>query len=74
MAASSSSTVNTNQSEIGVFKTENVPAQVITLRLTKENYFLWSAAMTMGIAARGRIAFIDGRNLEPAKASGVWDT
>ncbi|XP_031502234.1 uncharacterized protein LOC116265635 [Nymphaea colorata] len=74
MAASSSSTVNTNQSEIGVFKTENVSAQVITLCLTKENYFPWSAALTMGIAARGRIAYIDGRNPELAKTSGVWDT
>ncbi|KAF3778952.1 hypothetical protein EJ110_NYTH42416 [Nymphaea thermarum] len=47
---------------------------VITLRLTKENYFMWSAAMTMGIAGRGRIAYIDGRNPEPAMTSGVWDT
>ncbi|KAF3776054.1 hypothetical protein EJ110_NYTH48327 [Nymphaea thermarum] len=28
----------------------------------------------MGIAGRGRIAYIDGRNPEPAKTSGVWDT
>ncbi|KAF3771916.1 hypothetical protein EJ110_NYTH59175 [Nymphaea thermarum] len=42
---------------------------VIALRLTKENYFPWSAAMTMGIAGRGRIAYIDGRNPKPAKTS-----
>ncbi|KAF3783502.1 hypothetical protein EJ110_NYTH19536 [Nymphaea thermarum] len=74
MAASSSSTVNTNQIEIGAVRPENVPMQVITLRLTKENYFSWSPAMTMGIACRGRMAYIDGSNLEPARTSGVWHT
>ncbi|KAF3772155.1 hypothetical protein EJ110_NYTH58588 [Nymphaea thermarum] len=64
MASSSSSTVNTNQTEIGAYRTENVPVQVTTIRLTKENYLPWSAAMTMGIAGRGRIAYIDGRNSE----------
>ncbi|KAF3772817.1 hypothetical protein EJ110_NYTH56890, partial [Nymphaea thermarum] len=72
MAASSSSTVSTNQTEI--VPSKNVLVQVITLRLTKENYFPWSAAMTMGIVGRSRIAYIDGRNPEPAKTSGVWDT
>ncbi|KAF3774741.1 hypothetical protein EJ110_NYTH45104 [Nymphaea thermarum] len=47
---------------------------VITLRLTKENYFSWSPAMTMGIAGRGRMAYIDGSNPEPARTSGVWHT
>ncbi|KAF3776321.1 hypothetical protein EJ110_NYTH48517 [Nymphaea thermarum] len=69
MAASSSSTVN--QTEIGGVRTENVPMQVINLRLTKENYFSWSPAMTMGIAARDRMIYIDGSNPEPAKTSGV---
>ncbi|KAF3778044.1 hypothetical protein EJ110_NYTH44433 [Nymphaea thermarum] len=72
MAASSSSTVN--QTEIGGFRTENVPMQVINLRLTKENYFSWSSAMTMGIAARDRMTYIDGSNPEPARTSGVWHT
>uniref|UniRef100_A0A5K1D8N8 Retrotransposon Copia-like N-terminal domain-containing protein n=2 Tax=Nymphaea colorata TaxID=210225 RepID=A0A5K1D8N8_9MAGN len=71
MAASSSSTVNTNPTEIGAFRTENVPMQVITLRLTKANYFSWSPAMTMGIAGRGRMAYIDGSNPEPARTSDV---
>ncbi|KAF3781808.1 hypothetical protein EJ110_NYTH35686 [Nymphaea thermarum] len=74
MASSSSSTVNTDQTEIGAYRTENVPVQVTTIRLTKEDYFPRSTAMTMGIAGRGRIAYIDGRNPEPTKASGVWDT
>ncbi|KAF3776618.1 hypothetical protein EJ110_NYTH46653 [Nymphaea thermarum] len=68
MAASSSSTVN--QTEIGGVRTENVSMQVINLRLTKENYFSWSPAMTMGIAALDRMTYIDGSNLEPAKTSG----
>ncbi|KAF3771478.1 hypothetical protein EJ110_NYTH59721 [Nymphaea thermarum] len=72
MAASSSSTVN--QTEIGGIRTENVPMQVINLRLTKENYFSWSPAMTMGIAARDRMTYIDGSNPEPARTSGVWRT
>ncbi|KAF3779044.1 hypothetical protein EJ110_NYTH34976 [Nymphaea thermarum] len=72
MAVSSSSTVNTNQTEIGAYRSENVPVQVITLCLTKENYFTWSAAMTMGIAGRGRIAYIDGRNPEPARTSDYY--
>ncbi|KAF3775533.1 F-box/WD-40 repeat-containing protein [Nymphaea thermarum] len=67
MAASSSSTVN--QTEIGGVRTENVPMQVINLRLTKENYFSWSPAMTMGIAAHDRMIYIDGSNPEPAKTS-----
>ncbi|KAF3789759.1 hypothetical protein EJ110_NYTH14143 [Nymphaea thermarum] len=72
MAASSSSTVN--QTEIRVVRTENVPMQVITLRLTKDNYFSWSPAMTMGIAGHERMAYIDGSNPEPTKTSGVWHT
>ncbi|KAF3775818.1 hypothetical protein EJ110_NYTH46492 [Nymphaea thermarum] len=47
---------------------------VINLRLTKENYFSWSPAMTMGIAGRGRMAYIDGSNPEPARTSGAWHT
>ncbi|KAF3784483.1 KINESIN-13A Kinesin-13A [Nymphaea thermarum] len=39
--------------------------------LTKENYFSWSPAMTMGIAGRGRMAYINGSNPEPARTSGV---
>ncbi|KAF3775765.1 hypothetical protein EJ110_NYTH49670 [Nymphaea thermarum] len=72
MAASSSSTVN--QTEIRGVRSENVPMQVINLRLTNENYFSWSPAMTMGIAARDRMTYIDGSNPEPAITSGVWRT
>ncbi|KAF3771734.1 hypothetical protein EJ110_NYTH59702, partial [Nymphaea thermarum] len=42
--------------------------------LLPENYFSWSPAMTMGIAARDRMTYIDGSNPEPARTSGVWRT
>ncbi|KAF3773708.1 hypothetical protein EJ110_NYTH54774 [Nymphaea thermarum] len=67
--ASPSSSSTVNQTEIRVVRPENVPMQVITLRLTKENYFSWSPAMTMGIAGRGHMAYIDGSNPEPARTS-----
>ncbi|KAF3772051.1 hypothetical protein EJ110_NYTH58727 [Nymphaea thermarum] len=59
MAAFSSSTVNTDQTEIGAYRTENVPVQV---------------TMTMGIVGHGWIAYINGRKPEPAETNGVWDT
>ncbi|KAF3779043.1 hypothetical protein EJ110_NYTH34973 [Nymphaea thermarum] len=74
MVESSSTTVNTGQTEIGGVRTENIPVQVTTIRLTKENDMQWSAAMTMGIAARGRIAYINGRTIEPNEMNVVWDT
>ncbi|KAF3774820.1 hypothetical protein EJ110_NYTH50372 [Nymphaea thermarum] len=66
MAASSSSTVNSDQTEIGANRTENVLVQVTTICLTKENYLKWSAAITMGIAGRGCIAYVNGSKVEPA--------
>ncbi|KAF3779606.1 hypothetical protein EJ110_NYTH33272 [Nymphaea thermarum] len=74
MAASSSSTVNTDQNEIGAYRIENVLVQVTTIRLTKENYLQRSAAITMGIAGRGRIAYVNGRKSEPVETSVAWDT
>ncbi|KAF3776818.1 hypothetical protein EJ110_NYTH46961 [Nymphaea thermarum] len=74
MAASSSSTVNTDQNEIGAYRTESVPVQVTTIRLTKENYLKWSAAITMGIAGRCRIAYVNESKVEPVANSMTWDT
>ncbi|KAF3791514.1 hypothetical protein EJ110_NYTH14249 [Nymphaea thermarum] len=74
MAASSSSTVNTDQNEIGAYRIENVLIHVTTIHLTKENYLQWSAAITMGIAGRGRIAYVNGRKSEPVETSVAWDT
>ncbi|KAF3776275.1 hypothetical protein EJ110_NYTH48023 [Nymphaea thermarum] len=74
MAASSSSTVNSDQTEIGAYRTENDPVQITTIRLTKENYLKWSAAITMGIAGQGRIAYVNESKVEPAANSMAWDT
>ncbi|KAF3771801.1 hypothetical protein EJ110_NYTH59513 [Nymphaea thermarum] len=65
MAAFSSSTISTDQTEIGAYRIENVLVQVTTIRLTKENYLKWYAAITMGIAGRGRIAYVNGSKVEP---------
>ncbi|KAF3773916.1 hypothetical protein EJ110_NYTH53578 [Nymphaea thermarum] len=40
----------------------------------KENYLQWSAAITMGIAGRSRIAYVNGRKIEPVETSVAWDT
>ncbi|KAF3780462.1 hypothetical protein EJ110_NYTH39182 [Nymphaea thermarum] len=72
--SSSSSTVNTDQPDVGTVRTDNVLVQVTTIWLTKENYLRWSAAITMGIAGRGRIAYVNGRKVEPAVDSMAWDT
>ncbi|KAF3772147.1 hypothetical protein EJ110_NYTH58636 [Nymphaea thermarum] len=74
MAESSSSTVNTDHVDVGISRTENVPVQVTTIRLTKENYLQWFAAITMGIAGRGRIPYVNGRKVEPAATSVAWVT
>ncbi|KAF3776077.1 hypothetical protein EJ110_NYTH49167 [Nymphaea thermarum] len=74
MVDSSSSTVNTDQTNVGISRTENFPVQVTTIWLTKENYLQWSAAITMGIAGRGRIAYVNERKVEPVATSAAWDT
>ncbi|KAF3776401.1 hypothetical protein EJ110_NYTH42995 [Nymphaea thermarum] len=74
MPDSSSSSVNTNLPDVASAWTDHVPVQVTTIQLTKENYSRWSAAITMGIAGRGRIAYVNGRKVEPAEDSLAWDT
>ncbi|KAF3784882.1 hypothetical protein EJ110_NYTH27542 [Nymphaea thermarum] len=61
------------QADFGASRTENVPVQVITIRLTKENYLQWSVAISMGIAGQGRIAYVNGRKVEPVETSAAWD-
>ncbi|KAF3795165.1 hypothetical protein EJ110_NYTH05805 [Nymphaea thermarum] len=72
--SSSSSTVHTNLPDVGSTRTDHVPVQVTTIQLNKENYSWWSAAITMGIAGRGRIAYVNGRKVEPVEGSMAWDT
>ncbi|KAF3779201.1 hypothetical protein EJ110_NYTH26024 [Nymphaea thermarum] len=72
--SSSSSTVHTNVPDVGSTRMDNVPVQVTTIQLNKENYLRWSAAITVGIAGRGRIAYVNGRKVEPVEGSIAWDT
>ncbi|KAF3785939.1 hypothetical protein EJ110_NYTH19191 [Nymphaea thermarum] len=72
--SSSSSSVHTNVPDVGSTRTDNVPVQVTTIQLNKENYLRWSAVITEGIAGRGRIAYVNGRKVEPVEGSIAWDT
>ncbi|KAF3780763.1 hypothetical protein EJ110_NYTH33154, partial [Nymphaea thermarum] len=72
--SSSSSSVNTNLPDVTSAQSDHVPVQVTTVQLNKENYSRWSPAITMGIAGRGRIAYVNGRKVEPAEDSMAWDT
>ncbi|KAF3793952.1 hypothetical protein EJ110_NYTH08527 [Nymphaea thermarum] len=49
-------------------KAENVPIQVTTIRLTKDNYLSWSAALEIGITSRGRLSYITGDKPAPIKS------
>ncbi|KAF3789064.1 hypothetical protein EJ110_NYTH19663 [Nymphaea thermarum] len=65
--SSSSSSVNTNLPDATSARSDHVPVQVATVQLNRENYSRWSPPITMGIAGRGRIAYVNGRKVEPAK-------
>ncbi|KAF3772161.1 hypothetical protein EJ110_NYTH58478 [Nymphaea thermarum] len=55
-------------------KTENVPIQVTSIRLTKDNYLSWSAALEIGITSRGRLSYITGDKPAPSKSDPQWAT
>ncbi|KAF3772767.1 hypothetical protein EJ110_NYTH56999 [Nymphaea thermarum] len=55
-------------------KTENVPIQVTSIRLTKDNYLSWSAALEIGITSRGRLPYITGEKPPPLKSDPQWAT
>ncbi|KAF3782432.1 hypothetical protein EJ110_NYTH34358 [Nymphaea thermarum] len=55
-------------------KTENVPSQVTSIRLTKDNYLSWSAALEIGITSRGRLSYITGDKPAPNKSDPQWAT
>ncbi|KAF3781473.1 hypothetical protein EJ110_NYTH36489 [Nymphaea thermarum] len=58
----------------GASKTENVPIQVTSIRLTKDNYLSWSAALEIGITSRGRLPYITGDKPPPLKSDPQWAT
>ncbi|KAF3772126.1 hypothetical protein EJ110_NYTH58447 [Nymphaea thermarum] len=55
-------------------KAENVPIQVTSIRLTKDNYLSWSAALEIGITSRGRLSYITGDKPAPLKYDPQWAT
>ncbi|KAF3782822.1 hypothetical protein EJ110_NYTH33586 [Nymphaea thermarum] len=55
-------------------KSENVPVQVTSIRLNKDNYLSWSAALEIGITSRGRLPYITGEKPAPSKTDPGWAT
>ncbi|KAF3784918.1 hypothetical protein EJ110_NYTH29198 [Nymphaea thermarum] len=68
-----SSAVPTNRADVEVFKTENIPVEVTTIRLTKDNYLRWSAVIIMEIVGWGRISYVNRKKTEPPEVSSTWD-
>ncbi|KAF3775651.1 hypothetical protein EJ110_NYTH49941 [Nymphaea thermarum] len=52
-------------------KAENV---VTSIRLTKDNYLSWSAALEIGITSRGRLSYITSDKPAPLKSDPQWAT
>ncbi|KAF3776301.1 hypothetical protein EJ110_NYTH48599 [Nymphaea thermarum] len=55
-------------------KSENVPVQVTSIRLNKDNYLSWSVAFEIGITSRGRLPYIIGERPAPSKTDPSWAT
>ncbi|XP_049932474.1 uncharacterized protein LOC126409868 [Nymphaea colorata] len=55
-------------------KSEILPVQVTPIRLTKDNYLSWSAALEIGITSRGRLSYITGDKPAPSKTDPQWAT
>ncbi|KAF3772212.1 hypothetical protein EJ110_NYTH58481 [Nymphaea thermarum] len=55
-------------------KSENVPVQVTSIRLNKDNYLSWSAVLEIGITSRGRLPYITGEKPAPSKTEPRWAT
>ncbi|KAF3771661.1 hypothetical protein EJ110_NYTH59856 [Nymphaea thermarum] len=55
-------------------KGENLPVHVTSIRLNKDNYLSWSAALEIGITSRGRLQYITGEKPAPAKNDPQWST
>lgn len=53
-----------DQMELGAMKSESLPIQVTTVRLTKDDNLRWSAVITMESAGHSHILYING-NKQP---------
>lgn len=48
-------------SDLKSIKSEDIPVQVMTIRLTKENYSTQFVAISLGIISGCRISYINGK-------------
>ncbi|KAF3773998.1 hypothetical protein EJ110_NYTH54087 [Nymphaea thermarum] len=55
-------------------KSENLPVQVTSIRLNKDNYLSWPAALEIGITSRGRLSYITGEKPALSKTDPRWAT
>ncbi|KAF3774480.1 hypothetical protein EJ110_NYTH53023 [Nymphaea thermarum] len=55
-------------------KSENLSVQVTSIRLNKDNYLSWSAALEIGITSHGRLPYITGEKPAPSKTDPRWAT
>ncbi|KAF3787234.1 hypothetical protein EJ110_NYTH23593 [Nymphaea thermarum] len=55
-------------------KSKNLSVQVTSIRLNKDNYLSWSAALEIGITSRGRLPYITGEKPAPSKTDPGWAT
>ncbi|KAF3785294.1 hypothetical protein EJ110_NYTH27919 [Nymphaea thermarum] len=55
-------------------KSENLPVHVTSIRLNKDNYLSWSAALEIGITSRGRLHYITGERPASSKTDPQWAT
>uniref|UniRef100_A0A5K1C0K3 Retrotransposon Copia-like N-terminal domain-containing protein n=1 Tax=Nymphaea colorata TaxID=210225 RepID=A0A5K1C0K3_9MAGN len=55
-------------------KSENLPVQVTSIRLNKDNYLSWSATLEIGITSCGRLPYITGEKPAPSKTDPRWAT
>ncbi|KAF3773353.1 hypothetical protein EJ110_NYTH55509 [Nymphaea thermarum] len=55
-------------------KSKNLPVQITSIWLNKDNYLPWSAALEIGITSRGRLSYITGEKPAPYKTDPRWAT
>ncbi|KAF3772088.1 strawberry notch-like protein 1 [Nymphaea thermarum] len=55
-------------------KSENLPVQVTSIQLNKDNYLSWTVALEIGITSRGRLSYITGEKPAPSKTDPRWAT
>ncbi|KAF3772394.1 hypothetical protein EJ110_NYTH58076 [Nymphaea thermarum] len=55
-------------------KSENLPVHVTSIRLNKDNYLSWSAALEIDITSRSRLHYITGEKPAPSKTNPQWAT